>query len=133
MELNDHLRLTGGALKRWFIAQTWDALSVAALWLIGLTLIGVLWAPLWAVLAFFFQYIPPFGLVLALVGPAAAAAYTGGWMMLAWTLGLYAAIAVIDGFVLQPIFMKQHARSVSRISSSMTNAVAPSRQTPMRA
>ena len=36
MEFRDHLRTTGGALRRWFVAQSYDALLVAAIWLLGL-------------------------------------------------------------------------------------------------
>ena len=32
MELLEHLRTTGTALKRWFIAQSLDALAVGAIW-----------------------------------------------------------------------------------------------------
>ena len=114
MQLRDHLDVTGSALKRWFIAQTYDALAMAALWFIGLTIIGVPWAPLWAVLGGFLQYIPHIGPVLALIGPAAMtglpAAVGGEWSPFLYVLILYAVLVVIDGLVLQPIFMKRTAR-----------------------
>jgi len=34
-----HARTTGSALKNWFVAQCYDALAVAALWLVGLLII----------------------------------------------------------------------------------------------
>ena len=114
MELHDHLHLTGGALKRWFIAQTYDALAMAALWFIGLTLIGVPWAGLWAVLGGVLQYVPHIGPVLALLGPAAVTGLPilGGadWTPFLAVLILYAVLVVVDGLVLQPIFMKHTAR-----------------------
>ena len=61
MRVEEHLRLTGGALKRWFIGQTKDSAVVAALWLVGLMVLRVPGAPLWAGLAFFLQYIPELG------------------------------------------------------------------------
>ena len=113
MNVNDHLRLTGGALKRWFIAQTKDALAVAVLWLIGLLILRIPGAPLWAVAAFFLQYIPNLGPVLTLVGPMVAQSieglFGGDWMKLLYILILYAVIAGIDGFFLQPWLMKRAA------------------------
>lgn len=110
MEWQDHLRTTGGALKNWFIAQTYDALAVAALWLVGLLLLRVPWAPFWALLAFAFQYIPNVGTMFALIGPAIAAAFAGGfeeWDRFIGVLILYAVIVVLDGLVLQPYFMRR--------------------------
>lgn len=114
MQVSDHLRLTGAALKGWFIAQTTDSAVVAVLWLAGLMALGVPWAPLWAVLAFFLQYIPNFGPVLALIGPMIAEGVEGllggSWMTLIYVLILYAVIAVVDGLVLQPYIMKRTVR-----------------------
>ena len=50
MNLGEHFRVTGGALKNWLIAQLQDSLAVGLLWLVGLLIIGVPWAPLWALL-----------------------------------------------------------------------------------
>ncbi len=109
-ELQDHLRTTGIALKRWFVAQSYDALAVGVLWLAGLMIIGVPWAPLWALLGGLLQFIPHFGPVTALIGPAIVAAFSGGWMRLVYVLMLYAVIVVVDGLILQPMFMKRTAR-----------------------
>jgi predicted PurR-regulated permease PerM len=110
MNLGQHLRTTGGALLRWFLAQTQDALAVGALWLVGLMLLEVRWAPLWALLAALLQYIPHLGPVLGLLGPALTAGLTSGWERLLYVLILYAVIVVIDGLVLQPYFMRRTAR-----------------------
>ncbi len=107
MDFPEHVRTTGSALGKWFVAQTYDALIVGAIWLVGLYLIGVPWAPLWALLGFAFQYIPHFGPILSLLGPAFAALTSGGGMRLVYVLILYAVIAVTDGLVLQPYIMKR--------------------------
>lgn len=109
-QLKEYLRTTGVALKRWLRAQTYDALSVAVMWLIGLWIIQVPWAPFWAVLGGLLQYIPHFGPVLALIGPAAAAAITGGFYRFLYVLILYAVIVVVEGLIFQPLFMKRTAR-----------------------
>src|SRR5437016_13740987 len=78
MELRDHFRLTGDALKNWLIAQLQDSAAVGLLWMLGLFIIGVPWAPLWAVLAATLQFIPHIGPVLGLIGPALAATLRWG-------------------------------------------------------
>jgi predicted PurR-regulated permease PerM len=110
MDYRDHVSTTTTALKHWFIAQTYDSLCVAGLWLVGLLILGVPWALLWAILAFFLQFIPHLGPVMTLLGPAVAAGLSGGWMRLLYVLILYAVIVVIDGFLLQPVIMKRTAR-----------------------
>ncbi|HKS71886.1 MAG TPA: AI-2E family transporter [Terriglobales bacterium] len=111
MELGEHFRVTGGALKNWAIAQLQDSLAVAALWFIGLTIIRVPWAPFWALLAAVLQVVPHIGPVLGLLGPALAATLRwGDWEHPLYVLILYAIIVVVDGFFLQPYLMKRTAR-----------------------
>lgn len=84
---------------------------MAVLWLIGLLILRVPFAPLWAVLAFFLQYIPNLGPVLTLVGPMVEEGieglFGGDWMKLIYVLILYAVIAAVDGLFLQPYIMKR--------------------------
>lgn len=106
----DHARTTGSALKNWFIAQCYDALAVAGLWLIGLMLIGVPLAPLWALLGGAFQFVPQIGAVLGLIFPALALLFVDNgphWEQYIELLILYALIALIDGLLLQPYIMKR--------------------------
>jgi predicted PurR-regulated permease PerM len=114
MRAHEHLRLTGTALKRWFTAQLKDSFAVAALWLAGLLILQVPMAPLWAALAFFLQFIPNIGAPLTLVGPmielSIEGLFGGDWMKLIYLLIMYAVIAGVDGFVLQPYIMKRTAR-----------------------
>jgi len=111
MDVGEHVRLTGGALKNWLIAQCEDSLAVGALWLVGLYLLKVPWAPLWAALAALLQFIPHLGPVLGLVGPATAAAVRwGDWEHPFYVLMLYAGIVVVDGFLLHPYLMKWTAK-----------------------
>jgi predicted PurR-regulated permease PerM len=114
MRPEDHLRLTGGALKNWFVAQLKDSAAVAALWLVALLILKVPMAPLWAVMAFFLQFIPNIGAALTLVGPMVELSieglFGGDWMRLIYLLIAYAVIAGIDGFLLQPYIMKRTAR-----------------------
>ena len=111
MDLAEHLRLSGGALKNWFIAQLQDSLAIGILWLIGLYIIGVRWAPLWALLGALFQFVPQIGAVLGVIGPVLVAMFKwGDWEHPLYVLILYAVIAVVDGFLLQPYLMKRTAK-----------------------
>lgn len=111
MDLREHARLTGGALKNWAIAQAQDSLAVGALWWLGLSLLHVPWAPFWALLAASLQIIPHIGPVLSLLGPVLAASIH--WRDLEhslYVLMLYAGIVIVDGFFLQPYLLKRTAR-----------------------
>ena len=111
MEVGEHFRITGGALKNWAIAQAQDSLAVAALWLVGLLILHVPWAPFWAVLAAVLQFVPHLGPVLGMIGPVLAATIKfGDWEHPLYVLILYAIIVVIDGFFLQPYFMRRTAK-----------------------
>ena len=111
MTVHDHLQLTGTALKQWLIAQLQDSFVVFGLWLIGLWILHVPWAPLWAVLAAILQFVPHLGPVLGVIGPVLASAVRwGDWEHPCYVLGLYALIVVIDGFLLQPYLMKRTAK-----------------------
>lgn len=111
MDARDHARLTGSALKNWAVAQVQDSIAVALLWLVGLWIIRVPWAPLWALLAAALQIVPHFGPVLSLIGPAMAALIRWqDWEHPLYVLILYAVIVVVDGFLLQPYIMRRTAR-----------------------
>ena len=111
MTTADHVRITASALKRWAIAQLQDSLAVGVLWLLGLWVIGVPWAPLWALLAALLQIVPHFGPILGLLGPVLAAALRWqDWQHPFYVAVLYAVIVVVDGFLLQPYIMRRVAR-----------------------
>jgi predicted PurR-regulated permease PerM len=110
MDWRSHARTTGSALKNWFVAQCYDSLAVALLWLVGLLIIGIPWAPLWAILAALLQFIPNFGHVLSLIGPALIGAFSPDHMRFFYVLILFAVIMVVDGLFLQPYLMKRTAK-----------------------
>jgi predicted PurR-regulated permease PerM len=99
-----------GALKAWLVARSWNALIVGGLWFIGLSIIGIPWAALWAVLGAVLQFIPNFGVMIALIGPEFAAMITGQPMKMLYVLMLYAVVTITDAWVLEPVLMKKTAR-----------------------
>jgi len=111
MEPREHLQVTGSALKNWAVAQIQDSIAVALLWLLGLWILGIPWAPLWALLAAALQVVPHLGPVLSLVGPVLSALLRWqDWEHPLYVLILYAVIVVVDGLLLQPYIMRRVAR-----------------------
>ena len=110
MSSRSHISVVFGALKAWLVARSWNALIVGGLWFVGLSIIGVPWAPLWAVLGAVLQFIPNFGVMIALIGPEFAAMITGQGMMMIYVLMLYAVVTITDAWVLEPVLMKKTAR-----------------------
>jgi len=111
MEPRDHIHVTGSALKNWAVAQIQDSIAVAVLWLLGLWILKIPWAPLWAVLAAVLQVIPHLGPVLSLLGPVLSALLRWqDWEHPLYVLILYAVIVVVDGLLLQPYIMRRVAR-----------------------
>jgi predicted PurR-regulated permease PerM len=111
MPAADHVRTTASALGRWALAQLQDSIAVGCLWLLGLWIIHVPWAPLWAALAAVLQIIPHFGPLLGLIGPVLAATVRWhDWRHPLYVLILYAVIVTVDGLLLQPYLMRRVAR-----------------------
>jgi predicted PurR-regulated permease PerM len=105
------LAKAGRALLHWLRATLIDALLVGVLWLLGLWLLHVPLAPLWALIAALAQFIPNFGGMLALIGPSLTLLFTArGWQQFGLLLGLYAVIIFIDQLGLQPWLMKKNTR-----------------------
>jgi predicted PurR-regulated permease PerM len=106
-----HLRTAGKALVNWWRAVTIEGLCVAVLWLIGLLLLRVPLAPVWALVAGLMTLVPNFGGVIALLGPAFSILVTQPSMYrLCILLGMYAVIVVLDQLLLQPLILKRVTR-----------------------
>lgn len=111
MDVNQHLRITAGALKNWFVAQLEDSIAVGVMWFIGLRILHVPWALFWACLAAILQLVPHFGPILGSLGPAITSAiYWADFFHFLYVMILYAIIAVLDGLVLQPYIMRRTAK-----------------------
>ena len=104
-------RTAGGALVAWIRATAIDSLIVGVLWLIGLELIGVALAPLWAMLGALLQFVPTYGGMIALIGPVLAVAFSGHdeWR-LGLVLGLYGLIVILEGLVIGPYILHRTTR-----------------------
>jgi predicted PurR-regulated permease PerM len=70
---------------------------------VGLTVIGIPNAALWAILAALARFIPYLGIIIAACFPLAlAVAVDPGWMLLLWTILLFVAIELVVANVIEP-------------------------------
>jgi len=108
------IRTVGVALMNWWRAATLDALIVGVLWFVGLELLHVPLAPLWAFVGAICQFIPGVGGMLALIGPVLSTALSvqtsEDWYRLGYVLGLYGLIAVLEGLVIGPYILHRTTR-----------------------
>lgn len=110
-DFRDHVRTAGTALFHWWKAVTIEALCVAIMWLIGLLLLHVPLAPVWAIIGGLMTFIPNFGGVITVIFPVLMILFSGHDIYrLGLVLGLYALIVVVDQLALQPILLKRVSR-----------------------
>ncbi|HTY84700.1 MAG TPA: AI-2E family transporter [Silvibacterium sp.] len=110
-DLRIHARTAGTALLNWWRAVSLEALCVVILWWIGLTILRVPLAPVWALIGGLMTFVPNFGGVITVIFPVMAILLSGKDLeRLAFVLGLYAIIMVIDQLVLQPWLLKRTSR-----------------------
>ena len=106
------MRTAGRALVDWWRAATLDVLIIGVLWLIGLELIRVPLAPLWALLGAMLQIIPVYGCMIALIGPVISVFFMGSeelWR-LGLVLGLYGLIVMLEGLVIGPYILHRKTK-----------------------
>jgi len=111
LDLKTTSRTAGMALVNWWRAVSIEALCVAVLWFIGLWLLHVPLAPVWALIGGLMTFIPNFGGVITVIFPVLMVLFSGhDEYRLGLVLGLYAVIVVIDQLLLQPALLKRVAR-----------------------
>jgi predicted PurR-regulated permease PerM len=92
-------------LSRYFLSQLAVNAGFGALIGVGLYLIGVPHALLWATVAALMRFIPYLGGIISALLPAAlAAAVDPGWAKVVWTLALFIALEAFTGQVVEPYF-----------------------------
>jgi predicted PurR-regulated permease PerM len=110
-DLKVHVRTAAGALVNWWKAVTIEALCVAAMWWLGLLLLRVPLAPVWALIGGLMTFVPNFGGVITVIFPVLMVLFSGHDMYrLGLVLGLYALIVLVDQLALQPYLLKRTSR-----------------------
>ncbi len=91
-------------LSKYFLAQLAINATFGAVIGVGLYFIGVPSPILWGVLSAILRFVPYVGPVIAAALPAAlAAAVSPNWTMVAWVIGLFAAVESVTGQVVEPL------------------------------
>src|ERR1700758_3909876 len=110
-DFRTHAQTAGTALLNWWRAVSIEALCVAILWWIGLALIHVPLAPVWALIGGLMTFVPNFGGVITVIFPVMTILLSGKDLeRLGFVLGLYAVIVIIDQLILQPWLLKRTSR-----------------------
>jgi len=103
-------------LSRYFLTQLAVNASFGLVTGVGLFLIGVPSPVLWGVLGMLLRFVPYIGAPLAAALPVGlAAAIVPGWSMVVWSAGLYLAVEVIVGQVIEPL-VYSHSTGLSPFS-----------------
>ena len=92
-------------IKKYFLLKMKTSLVTAILLFIGLTILDIRYAFLWAVLAFFFNFIPVIGSILAAVPAVIIALAYQGLMTGVWIMLWYIVVNVLIGNILEPRIM----------------------------
>lgn len=94
-------------IGKWMQGQIVLALIVGVLLYLGLTILGVPYALLLAVLAAVFELIPVFGQILAAIPAIAIALSTGGVGLALWIGGLYILVQQFEAHLIYPVVVKK--------------------------
>jgi len=106
----------GKRLSRFFVSQLAVNVGVGVLIGIGLAVIGVPQAPLWATLTAVLRFVPYVGIVVgALSTGLIAAAVDPGWTPVLLTLGLFAVVEVFAAQAVEPL-LYGHSTGLSPLS-----------------
>jgi predicted PurR-regulated permease PerM len=106
----------GKRLSRYFLSQLAVNVGVGALVGIGLAVIGIPQAPLWATLTLVLRFVPYVGIVIAALSTGLIAAATDpGWMPMLETLGLFTVVEVFASQAVEPL-LYGHSTGLSPLS-----------------
>ncbi len=92
----------GRTLAQWLVGKAASMLVVGTLTAIGLSILGVPLALILGIIAGLLDFIPYLGPLMAGV-PAVLIAFSDSPTMALYTLGLFGAIQLIEGYLLQPL------------------------------
>jgi predicted PurR-regulated permease PerM len=93
----------GERLSRFFVSQFAVNFGVGAVIWLGLVIIGLPDAPLWAALTAVLRFVPYVGVwIAAILATVLAAAVGPGWSLMLMTLGLYAVVETIASQLVEP-------------------------------
>ncbi len=95
----------GDSIRHYLSIKTMTSLFTGTLIWISLAIIGVDYAIIWALIAFLLNYIPNIGSIIAAVPAVLFAAVQLGFGGVIWTTGVFVAVNMIIGNVVEPKMM----------------------------
>ena len=103
-------------MSRYLLMQSAINASVGVLVGTGLWFIGVPNPALWGILTMLLRFVPYIGPIIAAAFPAAlAVAVDPGWATMFWVAGLFLAVQLVAGFVIEP-WLYGHSTGLSGIA-----------------
>jgi predicted PurR-regulated permease PerM len=105
-----------GRLSRYLLMQSAINASVGVLVGTGLWVIGVPNPALWGILTMLLRFVPYIGSIIAAAFPAAlAVAVDPGWATMFWVAGLFLAVELVTGYVIEP-WLYGHSTGLSGVA-----------------
>lgn len=92
-------------VKQYMAIKTWISLATGAIVWLGLWLLGIDYPFLWGVMAFFLNYVPNIGSIIAAIPAILLALIQLGWGHALGVALLYLAINIVMGNVVEPRYM----------------------------
>ena len=89
-------------LRRYMVIKAWISLLTGIPVGVGLALLGVRYAPLWGLLAFFLNFVPTIGSLIAALPPVTLALVQNGWPTALGAALLFLAINFVVGYLVEP-------------------------------
>ncbi len=99
------LSAIGDSIRHYLSIKTMTSLLTGALVWISLAIVGVDYAIIWALIAFLLNYIPNIGSIIAAVPAVLFAAVQLGFGGVIWTTGIFVAVNMIIGNIVEPKMM----------------------------
>jgi len=101
----DFLNTIGDSIRHYLSIKTMTSVFTGLLIWISLAIIGVDYAIIWALIAFLLNYIPNIGSIIAAIPAVLFALIQLGFGGVLWTIGVFVAVNMIVGNIVEPKMM----------------------------
>ena len=102
-----YLDTIGKNIRHYLSIKTMTSLITGAIVWLGLTIVGVDYAIIWALVAFLLNYIPNIGSIIAAIPAILFAAIQMGYVGALWTTGIFLVANMVVGNIIEPRVMGQ--------------------------
>ena len=101
----EYIQTIGKSIRHYLSIKTFTSLATGVIVGLSLAIIGVDYAILWGVMAFFLNYIPTIGSIIAAIPGITFSLIQLGFPTTYWTIGVYIFVNVVIGSILDPKMM----------------------------